>query len=184
MESMQTQLGRSLEALLIEKPYCDISIKLICEGVPTSRRTFYNYFHVKDELVEWIIKKDFMENTFPIIKSGMGLKGVRSFFKYIKDKPEFYNRLHEIDEGMFLFKYLTQAYDLAVENVTEYARPVKSKGKKINPSIYNLYTHAGIAAIVVDWIGNGMELDIDEIARDTGLMMENPLSFVRDHYLL
>ncbi len=85
---------------------------------------------------------------------------------------------------MFLFKYLTRAYDLAVENVTEYARPVKFKGKKIDPAIYNLYTHAGIAAIVVDWIRNGMETDIDEIARDTGLMMENPLSFVRDHYLL
>lgn len=184
METMQNQFARSLEALLLQKDYRDISIKLICEGVPTSRRTFYNYFRDKDELMEWIIKKDFMENTFPIIKSGVGLKGIRSFFKYIKEKPLFYTRLYEIDEGMFLSKYLISAYDGAVENVIEYARPVKSNAKKINPAIYNLYTHAGIAAIVVDWIRNDMNTDIDEIARDTGLMIENPLSFIRDHYLL
>ncbi len=184
MIGVREQIAKTLMELMLQIPYKQISIKHICECIPLSRRSFYSYYCNKDSLLESIIIEDFMKNAFPIIKSGMGKKGTRAFFKYIQDKHAFYKAVCAINDGDFLFHSLVKAYGVATDNVNEYAHPVRSDKKKINPNIYRLYTHSGIASIVLYWIREDMAISVKDISRDTALVIELPHSYVRDNYLL
>ena len=184
MKSIRKQLAEALVQLMLQTPYSKISIKAICEAVPTSRRTFYSYYDDKNSMLQAIIVKDFMDNAFPIIKSGLGEKGARAFFKYIHANRAFYKAACAINNGDFLFHCLMKAYGVAVENVLEYAHPINNNEKKINPDVYRLYTHSGIASIVVYWIKGDFTISTEDISRDTALVIEHPHSYVRDYYLL
>lgn len=181
---MKDIIAKALSDLLVTNPYSKISIGMICDAVPTSRRTFYNYFNNKNHLVEWIVERDFFELAFPLFSNHLGTVAVRSFFTYIKQNEVFYRRILEYDDGVFLTKCLVSVYDKTADLSDTFARPVFNSERRINPSVYRQYAHNGIAAVVVYWIRDGMKIDIPDIARDLGLMIELPLSHVRDHYLL
>lgn len=178
------KIADALHSLVCKKAYAQITIGDITETVPVSRRTFYNYFSDKDDVVYYIIYNQFMENAFPVCKIGMGTKGLTAFFNYIEKDREFYLRLSRYEKGYLLQDALIRAYDKVTERVQEYAHPINNTEKRINPDIYKTYTHAAIAAVIVYWLHTNLKMSVEEIARDTGLMMEHAHSFVRDRYLL
>lgn len=130
-----------------------------------------------------MVEKDFMENAFPLFSYHLGVSGCQSFFAYIKRNKTFYQRIFEYDEGTFLTKCLVNAYNKAIDLVEFYSIPARKNENKVNPMIYRLYSSYGIASVVVYWIKNGMKDDVEDIAKDLYLMMEKPLSYVRDHCL-
>lgn len=184
MKDTKEQLGYALSHLMLQMPYQKITIKKICECVPISRKSFYSHYKDKDDLLQQMIINDFMKNAFPIIKCGMGRNGVRAFFKYVYDSGCFYKAVYHIDEGHFLQHCLVESYAKAVENVAVYAHPVENDEERINKDIYRLYTHSGLASIVIFWVKDNYTIDLETITRDTARMMEHPLSYVRDHFLL
>ena len=182
--STKNKIASAMHDLVCRKSYTQITIEDISAEVPVSRRTFYNYFTDKDEVIYYIIYEQFMENAFPICKIGMGPKGLTAFYNYIEKDRTFYLRLAKYENGHLLKDALIRTYDRATERVMEYARPVSNSEKRINPEIYKIYTHAAIAAVIVYWLDSGLKMSVEDIARDTGLMMEHAHSFVRDRYLL
>ena len=181
---MKEIIANTMDQLLIKQPYNKISINKICDAVPMSRRTFYNYFSNKEHLVEWMVEKDFMEHAFPMFSYHLGEKGCQSFFGYIKNKAFFYQRILEYDDGSFLSKCLEKTYDRSAELSAVFSKPGFKHQKKINPVVYRRYVSHGIAAVVVYWIEDGMIIPLEDIARDLYLMLEEPLGYVRDHYLV
>lgn len=182
--STKNKIAEELHKQVCKKEYDKIRIDGIVAAVPISRRTFYNYFHDKDEVIQYIITKQFMERAFPVCKAGFGKKGVTAFFQYIQEDREFYRSLVRYENGHLLQDALIFTYDQAVERVREYAHPVENREKRINPEIYKIYTHSALAATIVYWLKTGMKLSVDDISRDTALMLESPHSFIRDRYLL
>lgn len=182
--STKNKIADALHGLVCKRAYTQITIEDITTAVPVSRRTFYNYFTDKDDVIYYIIYNQFMENAFPVCKIGMGVKGLTAFFNYIERDKEFYIRLSHYENGHLLKDALIRTYDKVTERVQEYARPINNTEKRINPDIYNTYTHAAISAVIVYWLHSNFKMSVDEIARDTGLMMEHAHSFVRDRYLL
>lgn len=183
-QTTKDKIANTLHDMVCLRLYSQITIDDICKEVPVSRRTFYNYFHDKDEVIEWIVKTQFMNNAFPICKIGMGQKGLKAFFRYIWEDRGFYTAIAGYEGGFLLQNALIRAYDSSLERIYEFARPVANSERRINPDIYKLYTHAAIATVMVYWIKGGMKIPVEEIARDVALMMEHPLSYVRDRYLL
>lgn len=178
------KIAEATHTLVCKKGYAQITVEDIAEAVPVSRRTFYNHFKDKDEVIYYIIYNQFMENTFPVCKIGIGTKGLTAFFDYIEKDREFYLRLVKHENGHLLKDALIRTYDRATERVHEYARPVENSEKRINPDIYKTYTHAAVAAVISYWLQTNLKMSVEDIARDTGLMMEHAHSFVRDRYLL
>ena len=184
LERMREDIGKALLTLLNKYPYSKISIKMICDNVPTSRQTFYYYFSGKENLTEWLVEKDFMEHAFPLFSYHLGENGCQAFFTYIANNDQFYRRIIQYDEGEFLKKCLVNAYDKSTDLSSTFARPVINNQKHVNQNVYRQYANNGIASVVVYWITDGMKIEIKDIARDLYLMIEKPLSFVRDNYLL
>ncbi|MFR5601256.1 MAG: TetR/AcrR family transcriptional regulator [Lachnospiraceae bacterium] len=180
----KNKIAHAMHELVCRKSYSHIKVEDVVGEVPVSRRTFYNYFNDKDEVIYYIIYKQFMENAFPVCKMGMGTIGLTAFFDYIKKDYQFYIQLSRYENGYLLQDALIQTYNKVTERVREYARPVSNSEKRINPDIYNTYTHAAIAAVIVYWLKHDLKISVEDIARDTGLMMEHAHSFVRDRYLL
>lgn len=170
--------------MVCRRSYSKIKIEDIVESIPISRRTFYNYFHDKDEVIDYIVWEQFIENAFPVCKMGLGKKGLTAFFRYIWEDKAFYLSIVRYEKGHLLQDALIRTYDQAVERIDEYAHPIPNDEKRINPQIYMVYTHSALAATIVYWLLDGLKLSVDDIARDTGLMLEHPHSFVRDRYLL
>lgn len=181
---MKEDIANTMEKLLKQQPYSKISINKICADVPVSRRTFYNHFNNKDHLVEWMVEKDYMEHAFPLFSYHLGEKGCQAFFGYIKEKAFFYQRILEYDDGSLLSKCLEIAYAKSTDLSAAFSKPGFKHRKKINPMVYRCYASHGIAAVVVYWIEDGMKIPVEDIARDLFLMLEEPLGYVRDHYLV
>lgn len=186
MENMETKekIASKFHDMICQKSYSQITIDDLAKAVPVSRRTFYNYFKDKEDILFYIVYSDFMEHGFPFCRFSIGTKGLVAFFKYIKEDKVFYLALANYENGQLLKDALVYVYDKATERVSEYAKPVVNKEKRINPDIYKIYTHSALATVIVFWLHNNMKIPVEDIARDTGLMMEHAHSFVRDRYLL
>lgn len=183
-KSTKDRIAAVLHDLVCKRPYTQITIEDIVRTVPVSRRTFYNYFSDKDSVIQYLVTRQFMENAYPVCKMRFGKKGLRAFFSYIWDDQAFYLSIAQYDGGDLLRRSLIYTYNKTVEYVAEYAHPISNSEKRINPDIYKIYTHSALAAVVVYWLRKNLQIPLDDIARDTALMMEHPHSFVRDHYLI
>ena len=146
--STKNKIADAMHDLVCKKSYAQITIEDIAAAVPVSRRTFYNHFTDKDEVIYYIVYEQFMENAFPVCKIGMGPKGLTAFYNYIEKDRDFYLRLVRYENGHLLQDALIRTYDRVTERVQEYARPVANSEKRINPDIYKTYTHAAIAAVI------------------------------------
>jgi len=185
MAMITDQIANSFITLLETKTYNNITIRMICDGVPTSRNTFYYYFDNKEQLVEWICCRDFMKHCFPFFNISADNVSTQSFFSYILKNKRFYFVIYEIEGGNLLRNCLNRAYDKAAEkeNIGEFAHLANSNKKKIDIRVYRSYGNSGIAAVVIFWIGDGMKIPISDMAADLKVMLTNSLEEARDNYL-
>lgn len=180
--TMQQQLANAFCRLLEKTPYRKLSVDSICKSVPTSRRTFYNYFHDKADLAGWTVRSELERSIQPMLESNQlsQMDVLCGCFSYVRNNPSLYSALLEVDDGVFLNKCLVGAYDefigMAVEAYDE-------KSEQEPPQHTNVFRHfhaAGMAAVVVHWIREGMTLSEETIATELGLLVEQPLYYLPD----
>lgn len=58
--SIKLLISMTLKKLLKSKRYDDITIREIAEGCAISRRTFYNHFKNKQDIVDWIFETEIL----------------------------------------------------------------------------------------------------------------------------
>lgn len=180
---MKGTIAKSLIELSDRNAYKDISVQVLCEITPISRPTFYKHFHSKEDVVKWFIRKDFMTNAFPFFQFHLKEKGVQTYFTYLKKNARFYKCIFEHDNGIFLNHCLQEAYFYGLNYKEDFSKKVAQKKGTINAEVFQRYAVAGIASVVVYWIENDMNIPEEQIANDLYLMIEEPLSYVRDYYL-
>lgn len=183
---MKEDIAAKFQQLLLAHPFREISIQMICKAVPISRQTFYNHFHSKEALVQWMVTTDFMDNAFPLFSYHLKAQGAQSFFTYIKKNRNFYQRILEYDSA-FLEQCLVDAYNVSTDHVYKFTKPparCNHKNDKINPDVYRAYANHAIAAVVLYWIREKMQIPVEKIANELYLMMEFPLGYVRDNYFV
>jgi hypothetical protein len=171
--------------LLKTNPYEKITIRQICDRAHISRNTFYYYFDNKESLVEWICCRDFMKFVPPYFYIRKENIITKSFFSYILENKEFYNAIYSTDDGHLLRRCLEKSYASApaLEKNREKILPPYNKRKKIHPKIFRRYSCTGIAAVVLFWIGHGMKMPIEDIARDLRVLISLPLEDIWDNQL-
>lgn len=180
---MKTLIANTLIELLELYSYKEISVRVICEIVPISRPTFYNHFQNKDNVAMWFVREDFMKNCFPVFQYHLKEKGVETYFHYLKKHKNFYLRLYEYDDGVFLKQCLENAYLHAFDYRDQFSLSVDKKKGTINPEIFTRYSIGGISSIIIYWIEKKMEIPVETIAYEMYLMMEQSMTYVRDYYL-
>lgn len=180
---MKLLIANALIELLDRHPYKEINVCVICEIIPISRPTFYNYFRNKHDVVKWFIQDDFIKNCFPVFQCHLKEKGVQTYFHYLKSHKNFYKRIYEYDNGIMLKQYLEAAYISAFDHLNDFSLDVEQKKGSINPDVFIRYSVGGISSVIVYWVENNMEISEECMASDLYLMMEQPMGYVRDYYL-
>lgn len=89
-------IANSFKELLQQNSFEKITIKMITDHANVIRPTFYNHFHDKYELVEWIVKDEILEEVYKLEKEGKFEAGIELIIsKFYTDKA-YYKKAFEI----------------------------------------------------------------------------------------
>lgn len=89
-------IANSFKELMLQMPFEKITIKTITDHANVIRPTFYNHFHDKYELLEWIVKTEIIDKTQEAIDGGSATAAIRVLLTgFIEDK-EYYRKAFEI----------------------------------------------------------------------------------------
>lgn len=89
-------IANSFKELMMQVSFEKITIKMITDHANVIRPTFYNHFHDKYELVEWILKDEIINVAEKLMLEGKEEEGVRLIFlKFFEDRG-YYRKAFEI----------------------------------------------------------------------------------------
>ena len=89
-------ISNSFKELMLEFSFEKITIKMITDHANVIRPTFYNHFHDKYELVEWILKDEITEPVRELVLQGKLEDGISFIFKKFYEDREYYRKAFEI----------------------------------------------------------------------------------------
>ena len=89
-------IANSFKELMLQIPFEKITIKTITDHANVIRPTFYNHFHDKYELLEWIVKTEIVDKTREAIGKGSARGAIRVLFEGFLEDKEYYRKAFEI----------------------------------------------------------------------------------------
>lgn len=89
-------IANSFKELMLKYPFEKITIKTITDNANIIRPTFYNHFHDKYELVEWIVKTEIIDEVTRELLENSSRSAIQTLFsKFLVDK-DYYKKAFEI----------------------------------------------------------------------------------------
>lgn len=89
-------IANSFKELMLKMPFEKITIKTITDHANIIRPTFYNHFHDKYELMEWIAKTEVVEGVAALINERKGTAAIKFMFSKVLEDKEYYRRALDI----------------------------------------------------------------------------------------
>ena len=178
MENMQSKESRrtrytrmvlreSLMELMKKKPISAISIKEICAEADLSRSTFYKYYTDQYDLLKKIeeeqlafIDSIFKKYAFHKNDTRTAIQMVEELLQHIADNKSIYvlfSKNGDIDFQQNLFSSIYQRNYL--KSITDKLPDEQTK------QCYFLFIVTGTIGILYNWIKNGMDIPIPELAK-------------------
>lgn len=141
-------------------PFEKITIKTITDHANVIRPTFYNHFHDKYELVEWIVKTEIIDKTQEAINNGSARGVIRVLFSGFLEDKEYYRKAFEISgqNGFVdtLEKFFTELFASVIRE------EVYGKGLITKEELAKYYA-SGVITLVRLEVYRAEEVDIEEI---------------------
>lgn len=166
------KVEQSLKELLLEMPYDAISVSLVCKRAAVSRKTFYGYFHSKEDVVESYFERTVIE-PLQSLNDILGHLSVDALSDLVHEKMyhslfadrEYYMRLvgNGLGEagGVFVRAVTNAVFkwnSAVIDSITE-SEPAWSKD-------YIGYFFASSQAMFMKkWIQEGMVVSPEDIAK-------------------
>ena len=141
-------IANSFKELLLQNSFDKITIKMITDHANVIRPTFYNHFHDKYELVEWILKDDILYEARRLSGEASLEEGVRFIISRFYQEREYYKRAFEIT-GQNGFRETLSG--LLADYFDNIAAMNKDCGKGINvpKEFVGRYCSAGMIAVLM-----------------------------------
>lgn len=89
-------IANSFKELLQQMPFEKITIKTITDHANVIRPTFYNHFHDKYELVEWIVQEEILREAAEKLEEGKGDEAIRMIITRFYEDRGYYRRAFDI----------------------------------------------------------------------------------------
>ena len=168
-------LAESLKKQLMTKKLEKITINDLTADCGISRMAFYYHFKDIYDLVEWVCVEDMKKalqdkKTYDTWQEGMR----QSFEAVLENKPTLLKVYRGIGrerlEG-YLYKF---TYDLVKDVVEEKCRGI-DLAEEDKAFIADFYKY-GFVGIMLDWIGNEMKEDYEEIVQKMSVMLHGNLA--------
>ncbi|WP_159448011.1 TetR/AcrR family transcriptional regulator [Papillibacter cinnamivorans] len=168
----QNAIAGAFLSLIRENTYEEISVTDLCRKADVVRKTFYNNFHSKDDVVHYLI-----DDIFHEMESGMDLRNMSvreillNAFRFVTENREalllFYSR------GLIRFAYKSMSAYITEDHIL-----TKLDRNAVDARAYK-YIAAQISAVLISiietWIENGFEESVEFLAELTEALMYKPM---------
>lgn len=148
----------SLLDLLKKKPYKSITVEQICNGADLVRRTFYNNFKSKHDVINYHLECIF-DKYWDIISKQKEidmLKISQIYFNYMYNHIDFLNCM--FDNNLFYMIILVQN-----ERIHKLNKIIFNDDSKFTDYL-STFSSAGLCAVLYKWIVSGTEETPNQIA--------------------
>jgi len=165
-------LQESLIELMQKKSLLNISVKEICEIADVGRTTFYTHYKDQYELLTEIEEQIFID-TDKIAQKYHGQKNVkfnkqeitefmRNLLEYISsNRNSIQVLLSENGERDFQIRFFRKRLD----RLPKIKKILEHKSQSINAiSYYSIFIAGGFITLVKEWIKNGLDIGVTEMA--------------------
>lgn len=166
MTELKRKMAECFKTLLCKESIEKITIKDITENTGVTRTTFYNHFHDKYEILEWIIDEDILKSASPLIENELFSEMVILIFSCLSKEKEFYKHASMI-EGQNSFENIClgcikRSFTKVVQNKTE--------GKQhsitwFTPDLIAEYYARSLMFIITKWIKTDMSISPKEMSK-------------------
>lgn len=166
-------IANSFKELMLQMPFEKITIKMITDHASVIRPTFYNHFHDKYELVEWIVQDEIIGPTMELFKSGSGSEGIKCLFKGFYDDREYYKKAFGITGqngfGETLIDNLAELFDEVLKAHTAPADEPQCG------ELLAKYYAGGLITVIRYLLFEAQDVELDEIINIYRYMMEHSI---------
>ncbi len=158
-------------SLIEERTYEDISVTDICKRADIVRKTFYNNFRIKDDVVRYLIQDIFREMESNVDLNQMSVKQILLIsFRFVMENRD--ALLLFYDRGLMRFAHKSITAYITKEHILS-----KIKEGSIDNRAYK-YISAQISAVLISvietWVEGGLEEPAEYVAELTESLMYKP----------
>lgn len=167
IEATKTKLRNALLELRRERRMDSITISLICERAKVNRNTFYSHYSSVEALVDEV-DKQFLDYFTEEIRNAMKKPMVNSLYDFficlltsVKENSSVCSLIfNEHSDGRLLQELIADVFPMASELWSN----MFNIDSKVAGMIYRFIV-GGAMGIIEDWIKNGYEDDIKDVAK-------------------
>ena len=175
-ENVEKKLIESFKELAKRTPIEKITIQEIVEGAGVIRPTFYNHFHDKYQLLEYIFKSEVIEPVKPLIHNDMLDDAVVLIFVQVLKDKDFYGRAYRLEgQNSFESIVINSLYEMLLDFIEEDSGNKESRYKLLSHDMLANYYSVFLAFIFITWIRDGMIVSPQE--------MRDLFNYIKDHSL-
>lgn len=165
-------LEASLKRLLAIKPFKDITISDLADDCGISRMTFYYHFKDIYDLLEWSCLRDAKEALAGKKTYDTWQEGLQQIFEAVlENKPLILNVYRNVGRAQIENFLYQLTYELLLNVIKETQIDIAPEDQEF---IAHLYKYAFVG-IMLDWIGQGMREDYQEITRRVSIALDGVL---------
>lgn len=179
MEDLKRTLAQAFKELLCKGPIEKITIKDITDKAGVTRTTFYNHFHDKYEILEWIIEEDILKSVEPLIENDLFPEMVVLVFSCLAKEKEFFQHAILV-EGQNSFESIALK---CIKKTFTYVVNEKSAGKRhsypwLTPDLIAEYYAHSLMFVIKEWIKTDMTISPKEMSQIYDYLLKHSMEEV------
>ncbi len=167
-------LANSFKELAKKKPVEKITIKEITDGAGVIRPTFYNHFHDKYELLEWIIREELLRPLWQEVQKDHQREGVVAVMDRLEEDQAFYLNVVDMEGQNSFEELLKEALSDAFQQlISEQRLQRKAPFAWLTPKVVADAYAAFMGFILIQWIKNYRNIPKEELVETMLFMLHH-----------
>lgn len=159
-------IANSFKELMRQGIFDKITIKMITDNANVIRPTFYNHFHDKYELVEWILVDDILDGVRERLLESKVNEAVKYMFDGFYNDKIYYSKAFEIEgQNGFAHTLLQKLYEIFAEAMESFNLDMSdaSDNSAISKEIIAKYHASGLITIIRYGLENSESISVDHL---------------------
>jgi len=157
----QKEITDALLKLMRKYPYCEISVKQIVLETGLERKTFYNNFTSKDDVLDSVINRAIMEYVQALSGSGKGPLDV--IFDFCEKNKKLLMLLHKNDLLYLLLLKLNKVIPEYSASLDMSNNPFAKLIGDLEPDYIIAFNIGAVWNVIFKWVDRGMTDSADDI---------------------
>jgi len=178
-ERTKRLLAAALKALIKQRGYDGITVSDIADAAGVMRRTFYNHFKSKQDLMDWICETEVVDILQTPTRENWR-ENVYNSLCHMCENRDFYKAVHSKRDPDAYWESRVSISVSAFESMIDHhlnGRTIAPERKRFIIEFFN----AGFTDSIFAWVRNGMKEPPEVIVQRLADVVEHGLYYAVDH---